>query len=141
MWFLTFSKWFLTVLQVSIEQNCFAHSLKISMLYRIHSQVLQNWLFKNISLLGISILWKQTLIDAIPFVFIKCYFTIGNLVFKLEIGIPMDMNPAPYWVSLVLHFFECIYVQEWISKDSLHASKFHGTSMKIVYFKQFTPSN
>ena len=30
-----------------------------------------------------------------PFLITKGYFTTGNLVFKQDFGIPMDMDPAP----------------------------------------------
>ena len=39
---------------------------------------------------------RKTLIDAMSFLITKCYITIGNLVFKQEIGIPMGIDPAPY---------------------------------------------
>ena len=63
-----------------------------------------------------KILHKTSLIDAISFLITKCYFNIGNLVFKQEIGIPMGADPAPYWANLFLYFFEPKYVQQLISK-------------------------
>ena len=39
---------------------------------------------------------SQTLIDANSFLITKCYFAIGNLACKQTIGIPMDIDPAPY---------------------------------------------
>ena len=41
---------------------------------------------------------------------LKCYFTIGNLVFKQEIDIPIGIDPTPYWRNLFLYFFECQHV-------------------------------
>ena len=34
------------------------------------------------------------------------FFTVGNLVFLLSIGILMGIDPAPFWANLYLHHFE-----------------------------------
>ena len=47
---------------------------------------------------------KQTLVNVISFLIIKCSFAIGNIVFKPDIGIPMGINPVPFWVKLFLYF-------------------------------------
>ena len=38
---------------------------------------------------------RQNLINAISFFITKCYFTIGNLVLKQEISIPMGIDRVP----------------------------------------------
>ena len=48
-------------------------------------------------------------------------------MFKQEIGIPMGIDSAQYWVNLK-YFFESKYVQQLISKGSPRAYKFHWTS-------------
>ena len=59
--------------------------------------------------------------------FIKnCYFTIGNLVFKQDIGIPIGTDPAPFGANVFLYFFESKYLQNLISEKSTH--KYHATS-------------
>ena len=49
---------------------------------------------------------RQIVIDAISFLITKCYFTIGNLVLKQEIPIPMGIDPTPYWASSCAHKFQ-----------------------------------
>ena len=60
----------------------------------------------------------------------KCYFFIGNIVSKQEIGIPMAIGPASYWANIFLYFFESKYIQQ-IFKWSSRAYKLHGTSRFI----------
>ena len=69
------------------------------------------------------------MIYAILFLIIKCYFIIGNLELKQDIGIPMEIDPAPMWAHFFLHLFESKYVQQLISKGS--AYNFDGTSRLI----------
>ena len=52
-------------------------------------------------------------------------------MFKQEIGILMDIDPAPYWANFFLYIFESKYVQQLISKASPRTYKFHGTSRFI----------
>ena len=39
---------------------------------------------------------KSSLADAINFLIKNCFFTIGNMIFKQDIGIPMGIDPAPF---------------------------------------------
>ena len=77
---------------------------------------------------------KKTLTVAISFFITKCYLTIRNLVFKLEIGIPMGIGPAAYQENLFLYFFKSKYIQQPISNGSSRAYKFVGTSRFIDDF-------
>ena len=43
----------------------------------------------------------------------------------------MGLDPAPYWASLFLYFFESKFVQQLISKGSEHAFKFQRNSRFI----------
>ena len=70
----------------------------------------------------------QIVIDVILFLTTKCYFMIKNLVFKQEIGIPVDIYLAPYWENLFLYFFESKFVQQLMSKGFPRVCNFHGTS-------------
>ena len=58
----------------------------------------------------------------------NCYFTIRNMVFKQDFGIPMGINPAPFWANWFLYFFESKHVQNLISKKSTRAYKYHASS-------------
>ena len=53
----------------------------------------------------------------------KCYFIIGNIVFKQEFVISMGIDPAPHWANLFLYFLKSKYVQLLISKGSPRAFK------------------
>ena len=47
-------------------------------------------------------------------------------MFKQEIGLPVSINPHPYWRNLFLYLFESKYVQQLISKGYPCSYKFHG---------------
>ena len=56
----------------------------------------------------------------------KSFFTIGNMVFKQEIGIPVGVDPAPFYAYLFLYFFAVKYIKQLISNGSSNAYKYHG---------------
>lgn len=60
----------------------------------------------------------------------KCYFTIGNAVFKQNVGIPREIDPALFWENLFLSF-DSKYVQQLISFWGPKAYSHHGTSRFI----------
>ena len=73
----------------------------------------------------------KTLIEAVSFLISKCYFTVGNLVFKQDIGIPMGIDPAPFWANLFLYFFESKFMKDLISSGSKRAYRYHGVGRFI----------
>ena len=52
------------------------------------------------------------------------YFTIGNLVIRQCIGIPMGIDPAPFWANLYLYHYENQFVTNLISDDKIRARRF-----------------
>ena len=54
----------------------------------------------------------------------ETYFQIGNLLFKQCIGIPMGIDPAPFWANLHLYSYECNFITGLISSDKIRAMKF-----------------
>ena len=54
----------------------------------------------------------------------ETYFTIGNLLFKQIIGIPMGIDPAPFWANLHLYSYECRFVTSLMTIDKGRAMKF-----------------
>ena len=60
----------------------------------------------------------------------NCYFTVGNNVFIQTIGIPMGIDPAPFWANLYLYKFEYHFMKSFGSSD-VTARKFHGCSRFI----------
>ena len=69
---------------------------------------------------------KSSLADAINFLIKNCFFTIGNMIFKQDIGIPMGIDPAPFWANLFLYSYESKYIQSLVSHRSPIVYKFSG---------------
>ncbi len=59
------------------------------------------------------------------------YFTVGNVVLRQAIGIPMGIDPAPFWANLFLYRYEERYMTELISSDKKKARHFHSTKRFI----------
>jgi hypothetical protein len=70
---------------------------------------------------------KATIIDAINVLISNCYFTVGNILLRQKIGIPMGLDPAPFFANLFLFYYE----SEWLNKikkyDNIKARKFGNT--------------
>ena len=60
----------------------------------------------------------------------ECYFTVGNSVFIQTIGIPMGIDPAPFWANLYLYKFEDRFMKD-LGNSDMTAKKFHGCSRFI----------
>ena len=54
----------------------------------------------------------------------ETYFQIGNLLFKQCIGIPMGIDPAPFWANLHLYSYEYSFITSLIKSDKHRAMKF-----------------
>ena len=54
----------------------------------------------------------------------RTYFIVGNLVILQSIGIPMGIDPAPFWANLYLHFYEHKFITNLMSNDKIRARKF-----------------
>ena len=74
---------------------------------------------------------KQSLKEALAFLIEKCFFTVGNLVFKQDVGIPMGIDPAPFWANLFLYFFESKFIKELISLSPKRAHLYNNTGRFI----------
>ena len=58
----------------------------------------------------------------------ETYFEVGNLVFRQSIGIPMGIDPAPFWANLYLYKYESDHVTKLIKSDKTRALKYrHAT--------------
>ena len=68
----------------------------------------------------------QSLILSVCFLVSECHFSFGNLVFTQVVGIPMGIDPAPFWANLYLYHYEKEYLSLSIHTDKRKASKFHG---------------
>ena len=54
----------------------------------------------------------------------NCYFTVGNMVLKQTIGIPMGIDPAPFWANLFLYTYEKEYISSLMTVDPVLARHF-----------------
>ena len=70
---------------------------------------------------------KKDLKTAIRFLITECHFTIGQSTFSQIIGIPMGIDPAPFWANLFLHHFENEYMTKLLRSDVAKARCYHGT--------------
>ena len=76
--------------------------------------------------------FTRTDIKLLTFHLIKeTYFTIGNLLFKQFIGIPMGIDPAPFWANLHLYSYECSFILSLIKSDKARAMKFENATRFI----------
>ena len=54
-----------------------------------------------------------------------------NTVLRQAIGIPMGIDPAPFWANLFLYAYESSYISDLITSDKVKARKFHSTKRFI----------
>ena len=70
---------------------------------------------------------KTSLKTAVKHLITECYFTIGDIVLLQIIGIPMGIDPAPFWANLYLYKYECNFVSGLIHSNKSKAMKFNGS--------------
>ena len=61
---------------------------------------------------------KETLVDAMPFIISKYFFTIGDIVFKRDISMPTGIDPAPFWANFFIYLFAAKYMKQLILNGS-----------------------
>ena len=62
---------------------------------------------------------------------VDSYFQVGNKLIVQSIGIPMGIDPAPFWANLYLYRYECDFVSQLTRGQIQRARKFHGCSRFI----------
>ena len=72
-----------------------------------------------------------SLSECVSFLIKNCFFKVGNSILKQCIGIPMGIDPAPFWANLFLYHFESEYVKGLISASSPSAYNFHSVGRFI----------
>ena len=117
------------------------HSSLIKELSDIVDFAFQGGNKKFISIKGKNAFWssnkynttfsKEDIKFAIRHLIGECYFTVGNSVFIQTIGIPMGIDPAPFWANLYLYKFETRFMKGLRKSDNVTARKFHGCSRFI----------
>ena len=74
---------------------------------------------------------KNSLKVAVKHLIENCFFTVGNTVLRQAIGIPMGIDPAPFWANLFLYAYETNYMSDLISLNKVKARHFHSTKRFI----------
>ena len=62
----------------------------------------------------------------------ETFFNVGNLLFRQCIGIPMGIDPAPFWANLYLYHYENAYVTKLI-KSNDPVERFKGFKFKHCF--------
>ena len=70
---------------------------------------------------------RNSLKTAVKYLIENCYFTVGKVVMRQAIGIPMGIDPAPFWANLFLYQYEQRYMTDLIERDKVAARHFHST--------------
>ena len=83
---------------------------------------------KNMKVVSFS---KASLKTAVRHLIENCFFTVGNVVLRQAIGIPMGIDPAPFWANLFLYTYEENYISTLISTNPVKARHFHSTKRFI----------
>jgi hypothetical protein len=74
---------------------------------------------------------KQDIKFLISHLIRECHFECGNLVFVQKVGIPMGIDPAPFWANLYLYWYEKKYISSLIKSDTKKVQKFRYASRFI----------
>ena len=54
----------------------------------------------------------------------RTYFIVGNLIIRQSIGIPMGIDPAPFWANLYLYYYENEFITRLMQTDKKRARNF-----------------
>ena len=74
---------------------------------------------------------RSSLKTAVKHLIKNCFFKAGNVVMCQVIGIPMGIDPAPFWANLFLYQYEQRYMTQLIEQDKVKARHFHSTKRFI----------
>ena len=70
---------------------------------------------------------STSLAECVSFLIKNCYFKVGNHILRQNIGIPMGIDPAPFWANLFLYYYENLFVKKLISDGSPRAYNYNST--------------
>ena len=70
---------------------------------------------------------KNSLVIAVKHLIKNCYITVGNITMRQSIGIPMGIDPAPFWANLYLYSYEEEFITNLVdSGEKVRARHFHA---------------
>ena len=75
---------------------------------------------------------QSSLKVAVKHLITGCYFLVGNMLFIQTIGMPMGIDPAPFWANIYLYSYESKYINNLVKDNSskenkILARKYHAT--------------
>ena len=76
---------------------------------------------------GKSFFTKNSLKCVVKYLIENCHFQIGNLLLSQIIGIPMGIDPAPFWANLFLSSYESDFMNNTIKENKQKALHYHGS--------------
>ena len=74
---------------------------------------------------------KNSLKTTMKYSIKNCFFKAGDTVMCQVIGIPMGIDPAPFWANLFLYQYEQRHMTQLIEEDKVKARHFHSTKRFI----------
>ena len=83
----------------------------MSFIFNYKTKLSESSVYRTSKGAGKHFLTQQSLKHADSFLIKNCVFTIANLVFKQDIGIPMGIQLAPFCANLFLYFLKSKYVK------------------------------
>ena len=98
----------------------------MSFIFNYKTKLSESSVYRTSKGAGKHFFTQQSLEHADSFLIKNCVFTIANLVFKQDIGIPMGIQLAPFWANLFLYFLKSKYVKNVLSLVLPRAYKYHG---------------
>ena len=69
----------------------------------------------------------DSLIESIDFILDNAYFSMGNMIFKQIIGVPIGVNPGPFIANLTLFYYEYKYLDKLYKTDYFSAKRLNNT--------------
>ena len=67
---------------------------------------------------------KDSIKQALHYLMHNCFFSVGNLLFRQAIGIPMGSDPAPFMANLFLFYYENKFIKSLKVSNTAKARKF-----------------
>ena len=88
----------------------------------IHSSRVASWVTRGKE--SSSIYTKESIYLAVEYLIRNCYFKLGNMLFRQDIGIPMGSDPAPAFANLFLYHYESTWLDSIKKSNNILARKF-----------------
>ena len=80
---------------------------------------------------GKGTLSRNDLKFLVKYLITNTFCIVGNLIIEQSIGIPMGIDPAPFWANLYLHHYEEKFISSLMGLDKDRARKFIHASRFI----------